>query len=138
MTSATARINFKKNFSIAFSLSEVFKTDHFVARQEKLNIIYKTLSDGFNRRVVIFHNLEKISKTQLAVAYIKAHYKDYSATLWLNIKNKISVKQNYFRIAKQILRKHFLASQLGTIINKSKSDEIMAAVKRWLKYFKNT
>ena len=138
MTPVTARVYLEESFSIVFGLSEVSETGHFVARQEELDIMHKTLSGGSCRRAVTLHGLGGIGKTQLAIAYAKAHRSDYTAILWLNIKDEISVKQSYSRIAQQILREHASANQFGTITGKSKLDEIITAVKRWLEHAKNT
>ena len=138
MTPAIARINSIENFSLVFSLSEVAETSHFVARQKELDSMHKTLSDSSGRRVVTLHGLGGIGKTQLAIAYAKAHCNDYSAILWLNIKDEISVRQSYSRIAKQILREHPLAGQFSSIKDESKLDEIIAAVKSWLEHTQNT
>ena len=57
ITRAAARINSKESFSLTFSLSEVSETGHFVARQEELDTMHKTLSDGTGRQAVTLHGL---------------------------------------------------------------------------------
>src|ERR1700712_3639329 len=76
---STASNNSAESFSIVFSLFEVSETHHFVARQEELAAIHRTLSGGTGRRAVVLHGLGGIGKTQLAVAYVKTHQTDYSA-----------------------------------------------------------
>ena len=49
MTLSLARISSNESFSVIFSLSEVSNTEHFVARQEELNVMYETLSEGSGR-----------------------------------------------------------------------------------------
>lgn len=138
MTLAAARINAKESFSIAFSLSEAFETDNFVARQYELDEMHKTLSDGTSRRIVTLQGLGGIGKTQLAIAYAKAYRDNYSAILWLNIKDEVSVKQSYFRIAKRIRKEYPSANQLGGITDDSHLDEVVIAVKQWLEHARNT
>ncbi|KAF2705193.1 hypothetical protein K504DRAFT_388600, partial [Pleomassaria siparia CBS 279.74] len=133
-----ARISSEESFSIVFSLSEVYETEHFVARNEMLEAMHNTLSHSTNRQAVTLHGLGGMGKTQLAIAYTKAHRHDHSAIFWLNIKNKASVKQSYSRIAERILQEHPSASQLGGIKDDSPLDDKVAAVKRWLEYSKNT
>jgi tetratricopeptide (TPR) repeat protein len=99
-----ARANFEESFSVIFSLPEASETYHFVARQEELAAMHKTLSEGTGRRAITLHGLGGIGKTQLAIAYAKAHHSDYSAIFWLNIKDKVSVKQSYSRLARRILQ----------------------------------
>lgn len=132
-----ARIN-SDEFSLVFSLSEAIETNHFVARQAELAIMHKMLGGGTGRQAVTLHGLGGIGKTQLAIAYAKAHSSDYSAVLWLNIKDEDSVKQSYARVARRILREHPSASQLNFITDESPLDEIVTAVKRWLEHVKNT
>ena len=64
--------------------------------------MHKALSEGTGRQAVTLHGLGGIGKTQLAIAYTKAHRDDYSAIFWLNIKDEVSVKQSYSRLAKRI------------------------------------
>ncbi|KAL9103273.1 MAG: hypothetical protein Q9163_001675 [Psora crenata] len=134
----TARINSDEKFSVVFSLSEVIETNHFVARQEELTTMHKTLGGGTARRAVTLHGLGGIGKTQLAIAYAKTYSSNYSAVLWLNIKDEDSVKQSYARIARRILQEHPSTSQLVSITDESQLDEIVIAVKRWLEHAKNT
>jgi predicted ATPase len=62
--------------------------------------MHQALNEGIGRRAVTLHGLGEIGKTQLAIAYSKAHRDDYSAIFWLNIKDEVSVKQSYSRLAK--------------------------------------
>jgi ATP/maltotriose-dependent transcriptional regulator MalT len=127
-----------ESFSLVFSLSEVSEIQHFVARQEELTEICKTLSEGFGRQAVTLHGLGGIGKTQLAVTYVKTHQTDYSAVFWLNIKDADSVKQSYARMARRIFQEYPLAGQLSAITDDRQLEEIVAAVKRWLDHPKNT
>ena len=100
--------------------------------------MHTVLNEGTGRRAVILHGLGGIGKTQLAIAYTKEHRDDYSAIFWLDIKDELSVKQSYSRLARRILQEHSSASRLSGITDDSKPDEVVAAVKRWLDYPKNT
>jgi ATP/maltotriose-dependent transcriptional regulator MalT len=134
-------MNAEENFSVGFSLSDVSETDHFVARQDELAEMHKTLSSkdiNDMRRTIVLHGLGGIGKTQLAVAYAKRHRADYSAIFWLNIKDEDSLKQSFARVARRILREHPSASRLEAVTEDSKLDEVVDAVKRWLDHPKNT
>ena len=120
-----ARINSDENFSLVFSLSEVIETNHFVARQDALAAMHEKPDGGTGRQAVTLHGLGGVGKTQLAIAYAKAHGSDYSAVLWLNIKYENSVKQSYARIARRIKQEHPSASQLVSITNESQLDELI-------------
>jgi hypothetical protein len=63
----------REDFSIAFSLSNISGIEHFVAREEELAELHKTLSGDGSRRTVFLHGLGGIGKTQLSVAYVKRH-----------------------------------------------------------------
>jgi len=52
-----------EDFSIAFSLSNVSKIEHFVAREEELAEMHKTLSGNSSRRTIVLHGLGGIGKT---------------------------------------------------------------------------
>ncbi|KAF2469609.1 tetratricopeptide repeat domain-containing protein, partial [Lindgomyces ingoldianus] len=123
-----ARSNFAESFSVPFNLSGASKTNYFVARQEELNDIHKTLSDSTGRRVVTLYGLGGIGKTQLAIAYAMARRNDYSAIFWLNIKDKVSVKQSYYQIAGRISQEHPSARQLSGITDDSQRDDVVAAI----------
>ncbi|KAL9053502.1 MAG: hypothetical protein Q9162_004740 [Coniocarpon cinnabarinum] len=128
----------EESFSIVFDLSEVSETDHFVARQKELDVMYKTLSEGEGRRAVTLHGLGGIGKTQLAIAYAKAHRNDYSAIFWLNVKDEASILQGYSHIATQILKQHPSVGLLKNITDETKLSNVFEAVKRWLEHPKNT
>lgn len=100
--------------------------------------MHKTLSEGTGRRAVTLHGLGGIGKTQLAIEYMQSHPGDYSARFWLNIKDEVSVKQSFLRIARQIQQDHPSAYQLREISDDSKPDKVVAAVKQWLEHSKNT
>jgi len=84
----------QKDFSVAFSLSNVSDVEHFVARKTELLEIHKALSGDGSRKAVVLHGLGGIGKTQLSIAYAKRHKDSYSAIFWLNIKDENSLKQS--------------------------------------------
>ena len=97
----------REDFSVSFSLSDVPEIEQFVAREEELAEIHRTLrGDGDSRRTVVLHGLGGIGKTQLAIAYAKGHKDSYSAVFWLNIKDEDSLKQSFAKAAKRISREH--------------------------------
>ncbi|KAN0068322.1 HET domain containing protein [Elaphomyces granulatus] len=128
----------REDFSVTFSLSDFPEIEHFVAREEELAEIHRTLRGDGSRRTVILHGLGGIGKTQLTVAYAKRHRDDYSAVFWLNIKDEDSLKQSFAKAAKQILREHPSASRLSSVDIKENFDEVIDAVKEWLSLSDNT
>jgi hypothetical protein len=127
-----------KDFSVAFSLSDVSEIEHFVAREEEIAEMHKTLSSDGSRRTIVLHGLGGIGKTSLACQYAKRYKDSYSAVFWLNIKDKDSLKQSFAKVAKQILREHPLASRLSSVDIKENLDEVIDAVKAWLSLPNNT
>ena len=127
-----------QDFSVAFSLSDVSEIEHFVAREEELAEMHKTLSGDSSRRTIVLHGLGGIGKTQLTVAYAKRQKDNYSAVFWLNIKDEDSLKQSFAKVAKQILREHPLVSWLSSVDVKENLDELIDAVKTWLSLPNNT
>ncbi|KAN0067763.1 hypothetical protein V8E54_014010 [Elaphomyces granulatus] len=120
------------------NLSNVSETEQFVAREEELAEIHRTLRGDGSRRIVVLHGLGGIGKTQLTVAYAKRHKDNYSAVFWLNIKDEDSLKQNFAKVAKQILREYPSASRLSSLDIKENIDEVIDAVKAWLSLPNNT
>ncbi|KAI9780438.1 MAG: hypothetical protein M1839_006712 [Geoglossum umbratile] len=127
-----------EDFSVAFSLSNVPEIEHFVAREEELAEMHRTLSGNGSRCTVVLQGLGGIGKTQLAVAYATRHKDNYSAIFWLNIKDEDSLKQSFSNLARQILREHPSASRLSSVDIKSNFDEVVDAVKAWLSLPDNT
>jgi hypothetical protein len=127
-----------KDFSVAFSLSDVSEIEHFVAREEELAEMHRTLSGDGSRRTVVLHGLGGIGKTQLTIAYAKRHKDNYSAVFWLNIKDEDSLKQSFGKVARQILREHPSARRLSSVDMKENLEEVVDAVKAWLSLPNNT
>ncbi|KAF8846757.1 hypothetical protein BDZ45DRAFT_784977 [Acephala macrosclerotiorum] len=128
----------REDFSVVFSLSNVSDIEFFVAREEEFLEMHRTLSDDGSRRIVIFHGLGGIGKTQLSVAYVKRHKDSYSAIFWLNIKDKDFLKQSFAKVARQISRKHFSINRLSNVNTSENLDEVIDTVKAWLSLFYNT
>jgi len=122
---------------VVFNLSDIPAIEHFVAREDELSAIHRTLKGDGSRRTVVLHGLGRIGKTQISVAYAKRYKDDYSAIFWLNIKDEDSVKQSFVKVAKRILRDHPSASRLSNVDNQN-LDEVVDAVKTWLSLPDNT
>jgi len=133
------RSGFKhEDFSVTFSLSDVSDVEHFVAREDELSKIHKTLSGDGSRRVVVLYGLGGFGKTQLSIAYAKRHKGNYSAIFWLNIKDERSLKQSFAKVAKQISRAHPSAIPVRNRETNQNLDEVVESVKAWLSLPNNT
>ncbi|KAN0075132.1 P-loop containing nucleoside triphosphate hydrolase protein [Elaphomyces granulatus] len=128
----------RDDFSVAFSLSNVSEIEQFVAREEELGEIHRTLRGDGSRRIVVLHGLGGIGKTQLSVAYAKRHKDNYSAIFWLNIKDEDSLKQSLAKVVKRILREHPSARRLCSVDIKENIDEVIDGVNEWLSLPNNT
>ncbi|CZT13585.1 related to beta transducin-like protein [Rhynchosporium agropyri] len=128
----------REDFSITFSLYNTSEVQYFVAREDKLSKIHRVLQGDGSRRAVVLHGLRGIGKTQLSIAYAKRHKNDYSAILWLNIKDEDSVKRSFAQLAKQISREHPSAFPIGSQETKQNLDEVVESVKVWLSLPNNT
>jgi AAA ATPase domain len=128
----------REDFSVTFSLSDISEVEQFVAREEELAEIHRTLRGDGTCRTVVLHGLGGIGKTQLTIAYAKQHKDNYSAIFWLNIKDEDSLKQSFAKVAKQILQDHPSASRLSSVDVKENFDEVVDAVKEWLSLPNNT
>lgn len=127
------------DFSLVFSLiGAAVETPFFVARNNELQQIRENLSGDGSRKEVVLHGLGGIGKTQLAITYAKRYREDYSALLWLNVKDETSTKSSFVQIAKQILREHPSAPQLVSLDIEQNLDETIEGVKSWLSIPMNT
>ncbi|KAI1839733.1 hypothetical protein JX266_014053 [Neoarthrinium moseri] len=126
------------DFSIPFSLSEVFEVQHFVARERERVEMRRNLSSDGSRRIVVLHGLGGIGKTQLAVAYTTRYRDQYSAIFWLSIKDEASIRHSFTKAAMQILRQHPDTSGLNALDLQQNHDEVIEAVKTWLSLPGNT
>jgi hypothetical protein len=68
-----------KDFSIAFSLSNISKIEYFIAREGELAEMHRALSSDGSYRTIVLHSLGGIGKTQLTIAYAKRHKDSYLA-----------------------------------------------------------
>jgi len=127
-----------EDFSVTFSLASIPGIEHFVAREEEISEIHRSLGSDGSRRIVALHGLGGIGKTQTCITYAKQYRDNYSAIFWLNIKDEDSLKQSFARIAKQILQEHPSAGRLDSLDMAGNLDEVVDAVKAWLNLRSNT
>ncbi|KAK3897210.1 P-loop containing nucleoside triphosphate hydrolase protein [Staphylotrichum tortipilum] len=118
-------------FTLSLSLSGVTETSHFIAREEELILMRQVLHTQPGRRTIVVHGLGGMGKTQLAIAYMKRHRNDYSASIWLNARDETSLNQSFRNAARRILQEHPLLSYMQSAVADKDSDASMA-VKRWL------
>lgn len=95
---------------------------------------YLSVSPG--RQIVVVHGLGGMGKTQLAIAYVKRHRNDYSATIWLNARDEASLKQS-FRIAALRISREYPTLNYLQAAALDKDCDAWPAVKRWLEEPKN-
>lgn len=99
--------------------------------------MHETLGRASERRTVVVHGLGGIGKTQLTVAYIKRHRSRYSAAIWLNAKDEVSLRQSFSHAATRILREHSSILYIQNAVPNQDLSKIVEAVKRWLNEPKN-
>ncbi|KAM0531420.1 hypothetical protein ACHAO3_007531, partial [Verticillium nonalfalfae] len=98
---------------------------------EELTWMNQVLDIQPGRRTVVVHGLGGMGKTQLAIAYMKRHRDDYSASIWLNARDETSLNQSFRHAAGRILQEHPTLSYMQTAVS-DKDDDAALAVKRWL------
>ncbi|KAK4044690.1 kinesin light chain [Parachaetomium inaequale] len=125
---ARGKIN---RFALSLSLSGTTETSHFVAREEELAWMHEKLCRQPGRCTVVVHGLGGMGKTQLAIAYMKRHRDDYSASIWLNARDETSLNQSFRNAAVRILREHPGLSYIQTAVS-DKDGDASLAVRRWL------
>lgn len=93
--------------------------------------MHQKLCRQSGRRTVVVHGLGGMGKTQLAIAYMKRHRNDYSASIWLNARDEISLSQSFRNAAARILREHPDLGYMQTAVS-DKDGDTSLAVRRWL------
>src|SRR5688572_22962996 len=107
------------------------ETTDFVSREDELAEIHRILDRRPGRRTVVMHGLGGMGKTQLAIAYMKRHRSDYTASIWFNARDETSLKQSFRNAATRILREHPGLVYMQMAVSDKDSDASVA-VKRWL------
>jgi hypothetical protein len=93
--------------------------------------MHKKLGNQSGRCTVVVHGLGGMGKTQLAIAYMKRHRNDYSASIWLNARDEISLNQSFRNAGVRILREHPGLSYLQSAVS-DKDGDTSLAVRKWL------
>ncbi|KAK5992301.1 Kinesin light chain 1 [Cladobotryum mycophilum] len=130
--SKSGQENEEETFALTPDLSQVTEVAHFVARREELAQMHEILEHPQMRRTAILHGLGGMGKTQLTIAYIKRHYTDYSAVIWLNAKDETSLKQSFVPVAERIARQHPSSTYIKNAVESRDLDQSVQAVNRWL------
>lgn len=128
MSPARGNVN---RFTLSLSLSGATGASHFVAREEELAWMHQKLGRSPGRQTVVVHGLGGMGKTQLAIAYMKRHRNDYSASIWLNARDETSLNQSFRIAAMRISREHPSLSYMQSAVS-DKDGDASLAVKRWL------
>lgn len=103
--------------------------------------MFQILEGYNNRTTVVLHGLGGIGKTQLAVEYINRHKGRHTAIFWFNANDENSLKSSFRDVAQQILDEHEsnpTTKALNTVDLDGNLDQVVAAVKAWLKLRGNT
>jgi hypothetical protein len=119
-------------FSLTLKQPDIAPVTRFIARTEELEKLHAILGQAEGRRTAVLQGLGGMGKTQLAIAYLRRHSTDYSATLWFNARDETTLRQSFARVADWILRQHSQFTYLKTAVESRDLDTITGAVKRWL------
>ncbi|KAH9225153.1 hypothetical protein K456DRAFT_1879191 [Colletotrichum gloeosporioides 23] len=126
--------------SDTFTLASVFNVagvNHFVGRGNELRRLHKKLKWTGKRRIAVLHGLGGMGKTQLSIEYTKRHESDYSAILWINARDEMSLKQSFQQVAQRIIREHPSVAYMQVAMANQDPDDTAEAVKRWLNEARN-
>ncbi|KAJ6783353.1 hypothetical protein PWT90_04352 [Aphanocladium album] len=119
-------------FQLPFDLAEISAVPYFVTRQSELEKMHKLLSEPIGRRIAILYGLGGMGKTQLAISYMKGHSNEYPVAMWLNAKDKTTLKQSFARAAEKIQRLESPSAYVAAALESRDPNGIWKAVKRWL------
>jgi AAA+ ATPase superfamily predicted ATPase len=86
-------------FAVSVDLSVIPEAVKFVARENELAEMHRSLHGHKSRSAVVLYGLGGIGKTQLAIKYTTRHKEKYTAIFWLNVNDEDSLKLSFRNIA---------------------------------------
>ncbi|KAJ5773803.1 hypothetical protein N7457_008699 [Penicillium paradoxum] len=119
-------------FELPFNLSATSAVNQFVAREDELAKLQEVLTGPVGRRTAVVQGLGGIGKTQLVLAHIKRHRSGYSAAIWMNASDEITLKQSFAQTAEWIQSHCPSITYMAGALESQDLDETVKAVKRWL------
>lgn len=106
----------------------------FVGREDELAHLHEWLSPSKERQnVVAISGLGGMGKTQLSLHFARQHHQRYSAVVWLNASNEITLKAAYVSLAQRI-RRHNRQSEVGQgeVVEQMNEEQAIQLVRQWL------
>ena len=128
-------------FAVSVDLSVIPEAVKFVARENELAEMHRSLHGHKSRSAVVLYGLGGIGKTQLAIKYTTRHKEKYTAIFWLNVNDEDSLKLSFRNIAQCVLedqKDRPSTSTLASVDLDGNLDQVVTAVKTWLNLQKNT
>lgn len=112
---------------------------HFIGREDELAQLQEWLSPSKERQnVVAISGLGGMGKTQLSLHFARQHYQRYSAVIWLNASNEVTLKAAYVSLAQRIRRHNRQhEAEQSEVIEQLKEEQAIQLVRQWLSQAKN-
>lgn len=119
-------------FTLPFYLPENSGGSKFVGREGELTKMQAALRGAVqHRRVVVLHGSKGQGKTRLAMEYAQRHREDYSAIVWIDARDELTINQSFARLAIWIINYDQSASRVSDAVQSKDQDQIVTAVKKW-------
>ena len=111
----------------------------FIGREDELDQLYERLSPSEERQNVVgISGLGGMGKTQLSLHFARRHHQRYSAVIWLNASNEITLKAGYVSLAQRIrLYNRQSETGQGEVIEQIEEEQAIQLVRQWLSQAKN-
>lgn len=122
-----------KSLGWCLSSAPLIKPADFVGRTTEINAIRDFLHPdeaSLEQRRVVLGGMGGIGKTQLAIAYARAHRSSYSSVLWLNASSESTLHASIRSLARGLTT----AQELERLTD----EQVCARLQEWLSYPDNT
>jgi hypothetical protein len=119
-------------FALPFYLSQNSISPKCIGREEELTKMQEALRGAAQlRRIVVLQGYRGRGKTRLAIEYAQRHREDYSAIVWINARDELTINQSFARLAIWIINCDQSANYIFDAVQSKNQDQIVTAVKRW-------
>lgn len=122
----------RNSFSLPIHIREIEPVIHFVGRKTELDRVDSILGASEGRCTLVIHGLGGMGKTQLTKTYLKKHSKAYSALVWLNARDRTTLKLSFSKVASRILQQYPNSTFIRDAVASQDMDRMVEGVKRWL------
>jgi len=113
-TSAKSQISaLKLSFGVPFiPNTNIRKSSEFIGREYLLKSLKQEVEEGKQTQsIIVLYGTGGMGKTQLALEYIRQHYKDHSSVFWVNAASDQTTILGFTQIMQRLIKHHAQVSE---------------------------